>query len=154
MKPRRLIVLDTGPLGYATSPKATPECAACGLWLESRLACGERVAVPAIADYELRRHLLRGGFADALARLDAIVNSPDIEFLELTTAALRAAARLWAEARRVSRQTAADPALDADAILCAQASLAGEAGSDVIVATTNPKHLDLFVDARHWRDIT
>lgn len=58
----------------------------------------------------------------------------------------------WAAARKRGRKAADDAALDADMILAAQAvELAVD--DNVIVATTNPRHLTLFCDARHWRDI-
>lgn len=50
--------------------------------------------------------------------------------------------------------TATAEALDTDVILAAQVLEAAEdAGSAVVVATTNPRHLSRFVDARDWREI-
>ena len=63
------------------------------------------------------------------------------------------AADFRARARRQGRPTAADPALDADMILAAQAAVAGVGGDQAVIATTNVQHLALFADARHWRDI-
>jgi hypothetical protein len=47
-----------------------------------------------------------------------------------------------------------DAALDADVILVAQAHSLIARGDAVSVATTNVKHLSLFVDAREWQQIT
>ncbi len=66
----RLIVLDSGPLGMVTNPKAKGVPLACQLWLKSLLRRGERVAIPEIADYEVRRELLRAGLLRSLHRLD------------------------------------------------------------------------------------
>jgi hypothetical protein len=44
-------------------------------------------------------------------------------------------------------------ALDGDVILASQAILVNNYGHEFIVATTNTKHLSLFVDAREWQDI-
>jgi hypothetical protein len=65
------------------------------------------------------------------------------------------AAELWAEARRTGIPTADAKAIDADMILVAQTLGVGAlVGSDTtIIATTNPRHLTQFVDARQWRDI-
>ena len=57
----RLILLDSGPLGMVTNPKATGIPLDCQLWLKSLLRRGERVAIPEISDYEVRRELLRAG---------------------------------------------------------------------------------------------
>jgi len=43
--------------------------------------------------------------------------------------------------------------LDGDVILAAQAKIEELNGNQVIVATTNVKHLSLFVDAREWQMI-
>lgn len=65
----RLILLDSGPLGMVTNPKAKGIPLDCQLWLKSLLQRGERVAIPEIADYEVRRELLRAGLLQSLRRL-------------------------------------------------------------------------------------
>ena len=110
---------------------------------------GAAVLVPEIADYEVRRELIRAYRAAGLARLDAFIEQ--VEFLPIETAAMRRAAAFWAEARREGRPTAPDPALDADVILAAQAATLNR--TEVIVATTNPKHLSRYVTAALWTDI-
>lgn len=57
----RLIVLDSGPLGMITNPKAEGITLDCQTCLKSLLRRGERVAIPEIADYKVRRELLRAG---------------------------------------------------------------------------------------------
>jgi hypothetical protein len=110
------------------------------------------VLVPAIADYEVRRELLRAGKSAGVARLDAL--GEQLGVLELDASVMRQAAAFWADARRGGFQTARDESLDADVILAAQAKLdADEPGQDVIVATTNVGHLGRFVDARPWNTI-
>jgi len=59
----------------------------------------------------------------------------------------------WAQARLQGRKTADDKALDGDVILAAQASLLTHLGNEIIVGTTNVKHLSMFVDARLWQDV-
>ncbi len=66
----RLIILDTGTLGLLTHPRARPDALACRRWAQARLAAGDRVIIPGIADYELRRELIRAGKMAGLRRLD------------------------------------------------------------------------------------
>jgi hypothetical protein len=147
-----IVLLDAGPLGLITNPRPSAERFACNEWLNGLLLGGVRALVPEIADYEIRRELLRSGKRRGLQRLDALAAA--IGYLPLTTTVMRQAAEFWATARRRGRPTASDAAIDADVILCAQAVLAGGASDTVVVATTNVGHLSLFVDARHWRDIS
>jgi predicted nucleic acid-binding protein len=147
-----MILLDAGPLGLATHPKAEGQTFLCNRWIFDRLAQRQKVFVPEISDYEVRRELIRVGKARGLAKLDQF--KIDLGYLPLTTATMLLAAELWAEARRLGRPNTSDHALDADVILSAQAMMLERGGHQVIVATTNLKHLSLFVDARLWSDIT
>ncbi|MBP1464364.1 hypothetical protein EYB53_001465 [Candidatus Chloroploca sp. M-50] len=146
-----VIVLDTGPLGIITNPNQTPDVVACTAWLRRMLASGARVVVPEIADYELRRELLRAGKQQGLRRLDTAGRT--LDYVPLTTAAMRRAAELWAELRRQGLPTAAVRAIDADVILAAQALLTSVAGDTLVVATTNVAHLNRIVPAQRWQDI-
>ena len=145
----RTIVLDSGPLGLVTNPGGSKEAAACGQWLLNAASGGATVMIPEIVDYEVRRELLRARRTAGIARLDALITQ--VEYLAITTSAMRQAATFWAEARQQGRPTAADPALDGDVILAAQAATLGRLG--VIVATTNVRHLSRFVPAELWSDI-
>ena len=73
----RLILLDSGPLGMITNPKAAGIPFDCQLWLKSLLRRGERVAIPEISDYEVRRELLRAGLLKSLRRLDDLKQTLD-----------------------------------------------------------------------------
>ena len=145
----RTILLDSGPLGLITNPRASPVADACGRWLVSAIRGGAAVIIPEIADYEVRRELIRARRTAGLERLDAFIAA--VEFLPIETAAMRRAATFWAEARQEGRPTAPDPAFDPDVILAAQAATL--ARTDVIVATTNPQHLSRYVAAQLWTDV-
>ena len=86
-----------------------------------------------------------------LARLDGLKSV--VGFIPLTPEALLLAAEFWAQTRRSGKPTAADSALDGDVILCAQAAAITRLGHDTVIATTNVKHLEIFADARLWREI-
>ena len=140
------VLLDAGPLGMISNPRATVANTECYEWMEALVVSGAQVFVPEIADYEVRRELLRAGKTQGIARLDLIKNT--IGYLAITTSIMLKAAELWAEARRSGMPTADPKALDCDVILAAQAlEVKG------IVASENIGHLSRFVPAKHWRDI-
>ena len=141
-------MLDEGPLSLVTHPKGGADAAEAKEWMRRLRAAGVAVRVPEIADYELRRELLRAGKPRSVERLDRF--GEEAGFLPITTEAMRLAAEIWAEARNQGQPTAPDPALDGDVILAAQARLAGKGA---VVATTNPDHLSRFVPAELWSGI-
>ncbi len=145
-----VVLLDAGPLGLATNPRRSRQSVACAQWVQALVTHGTRVIVPEIADYEVRRELLRANKVSGLARLDALARL--IEYLPLTTVAMRQAALFWAQARQQGQPTAGDKALDGDVILAAQAITLGV--TDVVIATTNVGHLSRFAPAALWPDIT
>ncbi|HZO89832.1 MAG TPA: hypothetical protein VFB38_16000 [Chthonomonadaceae bacterium] len=63
------------------------------------------------------------------------------------------AADLWAQARNQGIPTADARALDADVILVAQALTAGLPASEIIVATSNIRHIGRFIAADLWSNI-
>ena len=110
-------------------------------------------ALPEIVDYELRRELLRGRMTRALRNLENLQRQ--ILFLPINSPVMRQAAEFWAVARQLGIPTADDKALDADVILAAQARFIEETWQqEVVIATTNPRHLARFAPARDWRDIS
>ncbi len=145
-----VVLLDAGPLGLVTNPRRSPQSVACARWLGKASAAGARIVVPEIADYEVRRELLRAKKARGLAYLDALIGK--VSYLPITTEAMRRAAEFWAQTRQHGRPTASDKAIDADMILAAQAITMGERA--LVVATTNVGHLAHFVRAALWIDIT
>ena len=146
-----VVFLDTGPLGMASNPRSSPENEACKQWLRNLVDRGVRVLVPEIADYEVRRELLRADKATGIARLDAVKAA--LEYVPITTAAMLSAADLWGQARKMGAPTAPDLALDGDVILAAQALTANIPVAELVIATVNVGHLARFVPAKHWADI-
>ncbi|MCI0360857.1 MAG: hypothetical protein L0211_20450 [Planctomycetaceae bacterium] len=145
----RAVVLDAGPLGLATNPRRSAASMACARWLQSLANAGTRIILPEIADYEVRRELLRAKKTRGIRQLDALAML--VEYLPISTVAMRKAAEFWAQARQTGQPTAADRAIDGDMILAAQAATCG--ASNVIIATTNVSHLSRFVAAELWQNI-
>ena len=146
-----IVLLDAGPLGMITNPKSSPENEACKNWLASLTYSGVEVVIPEIADYEVRRELLRAGKDRGLGRLDALKRM--LGYAPITTPVMLKAAEFWAAARKLGRQSAGDASLDADMILAAQASAMARDGEETVIATTNVRHLALFASARLWHEI-
>lgn len=135
-----------------TNPRASEQTNRCNLWIEGLLSSGVRVTIPEIADYEVRRELLRANKTAGVRRLDAL--KAVLDYLPITTSVMLRAAELWAEARMQGRPTADDKSLDGDVILAAQALMAEADGDEVVIATTNVTHLALFVGAQEWESIS
>jgi len=149
-----IVLLDAGPLGILTNPKATALNLECRQWMKELLLKNYRVILPEIADYEVRRELIRANRLQGIQRLNEWKSR--LEYQPLTTATMLKAAEFWAEARQTGKPTASPEALDGDVILAAQASLIAESHSDrgVVVATTNVRHLERFVNAKCWQAIS
>jgi hypothetical protein len=149
----RVILLDSGILSLATQRKGVREADDCRQWIAECVQAGASVRVPAIAHYEARRELLRARKMAAIARLDAFITAEHDRYILLTEPALRLAAELWARTRQQGRPTADPKALDVDVILAAQALTLDVPPGTLVVATTNLRHLSLFVNAQLWTDI-
>jgi predicted nucleic acid-binding protein len=148
----RIIVLDSGPLGDACRRRGSPDVEDLRDWLIQAKANGTIVAIPEIADYEVRRGLILAGSASGIERLEEL--REDLGFyIPISTASMRKAADLWADARRRGIATADNREIDADDILAAQAIVFCGVTDKLMVATYNKKHLSRYVDAEHWGDI-
>lgn len=140
-------VLDATPLSLFCHPnRRLPDVRELRAWVRRQVASGHEVYIPEIADYEVRRELLRAGRTEGLRRLDEA--HTELLVLPLSGSMLRRAAEFWAQARNAGHPTAPPEALDADVILAAQAEAAG-----AVVVTANTRHVGRFVTARHWREI-
>jgi predicted nucleic acid-binding protein len=68
----RHVVLDTGVLGLLAHTSKKSEPRKCKEWMQTLLRQEVSLYVPEIADYELRRELLRMDLTRSIARLDAL----------------------------------------------------------------------------------
>jgi predicted nucleic acid-binding protein len=151
----RVIVLDSGPLGLACRKRGKPDVDAITFWSITAVSNAALIVIPEIADYEVRRALIRAGAKDGLQRLDALRDRTGFLFAPIQTPVMMRAAQLWAEVRSSGLPTSEEGALDGDAILAAQAMHVAGHGDELIVATDNVKHILRFgVDAREWSRIT
>ena len=146
-----VILLDAGPLGLITNPRASQETRECNQWLESLALQEIEVKIPEIADFEVRRELLRADKFKGIERLNDLQKY--LDYVPLTTQTMLKAAQFWAQVRKQGMPTADDKALDGDVILAAQATLIQDEGHEVIIATTNVGHLSRLAQANTWRNI-
>jgi predicted nucleic acid-binding protein len=130
-------------------PRKSPLVLACEQWFEALRTQGVKFVVPEITDYELRRELLRAKKSAGLALLESLILKTT--YLPINTQAMHQAAKFWAQARQQGQPTAGDRNIDADMILCAQAVTLGI--PDIVIATTNIRHLRRFVPADVWQNI-
>jgi predicted nucleic acid-binding protein len=133
-------LLDTGLLGQICHPRKHADVRS---WFRDRIAV-HAFLVSELADYELRRELLRIGATRSILRLDEL--GRELQYVPVSTVVWRQAAALWAAARAVGNVTAPPAALDGDAIIAAQAL-----EEDATIVTTNPKHFTaLGAQACEW----
>ena len=140
-------LLDTGPLGLLAHDRPihrTPIQS----WLVQEMATGAAVYLSEVADYEVRRELMRlirtGQLPPSrISRLDQLARF--CTYLPVSTAMWRQAAEFWAEARQLGVPTAGAAALDADVLIAAQA-----AEVNATVVTNNPGHISRWVTVRLW----
>ena len=144
-------MLDSSPVGLITNPKANPLAKDCQQWFYTLLQRKYKVILPEIVDYEIRRELLRANKLSGLRRLDQLKS--EILYLPITTEIMLKAAELWAKARQQGKPTADNQALDGDVILASQALALKNIDYEVIIATSNKKHLSLFTEAENWQTI-
>lgn len=146
-----LVVLDSGPLALLSNPTTTGQPREMQAWARQLLEGGTTIVVPEIADYEVRRELIRAGKANGIRRLDELTGG--LAYEPLRTSHFRRAAQLWADARNRGLPTAHDAALDGDVVLAAQAIELRTAESETVVVTTDTKHLAFFVPTVRWQDL-
>ncbi|CBN54393.1 MULTISPECIES: hypothetical protein [Kamptonema] len=144
----KIVLLDAGPLGMISHPRNNPEIK---FWLENLLRAGISVKVSEVADYEVRRELLRLNKEKGLQRLDNLIDR--LGYTPITREVMLKAAEFWADARKQGQPTANNQALDADVILAAQAFTISNQGENTVIATTNVRHLTRFVPAKIWNEI-
>ena len=143
--------------GFRTAGRRLPaarqsRCESLTLWHIQAKANGSIVAIPEIADYEVRRGLILSGATDGLERLDKLQS--ELHYISISTKAMRKAAELWAETRKKGIAAAGEKEIDADVVLAAKAQDYCGLTDSLTVATYNARHLSRYLDARHWNAIT
>jgi hypothetical protein len=79
----RIILLDAGPPGLLSQPRPTPTGLACRQWAANLTTAGARVHIAELADYEVRRELLRARKRRGIERLNQL--KADFGYVVITT---------------------------------------------------------------------
>ncbi|MBN1606633.1 MAG: hypothetical protein JW940_08360 [Polyangiaceae bacterium] len=87
------ILLDTTPLSNICHPSGHP----IQTWLHTQLTQGTQLIISEVADYEVRRELIRAGKQRSIERLDALKRF--LSYAPVNTSTFLRAAELWADAR-------------------------------------------------------
>jgi hypothetical protein len=160
-----IVFLDSNILGKIAKPDrgfetAVDESSRCKRLVDRLLSRGHRVVTSDICDYEVRRGLLSdrkrtGNMPLGIIELDRLIEDGLIEFLPVSREVLTLAADLWANADTEGRTTRDKKNIDVDIIISAQCQIlqADNLGQQVIIATTNVKHLSRFCEAVNWQEI-
>jgi predicted nucleic acid-binding protein len=136
------LLFDAGILGMASHPRKNLDFA---IWFDQLLGTDTFVVISEVADYEIRRELLRASKPAGITRLDQL--KENLFYLPISTSIMLRAAQLWAEARNQGKPTADRRELDCDVILAASAL-----EIDALVITDNIGHLSRFVETKRWSE--
>jgi predicted nucleic acid-binding protein len=142
-----IYLLDSGPLGLLAHNKLVNRVAI-EEWLVNEVAAGAMVYISEVADYEVRRELIRLSKAGQLpaSRLNRLNELLTLfPYLAVSTLMWHRAAEFWADARSGGLPSASDAALDGDAMIAAQASVI-----NATVVTTNTAHIGVWVPVKTW----
>jgi predicted nucleic acid-binding protein len=146
-----IFLLDASILGAVTNPKTNNiTVRECQLWFDLCLEKSLIFVLPEIADYEIRRELIRANKINGITRLDRLKSI--LQYQPIDTQTMILAAQLWAESRQRGTPTCDPRELDGDVILAAQAKQLEALGYEIIIVTTNIGHLSQFVIAKIWQD--
>jgi predicted nucleic acid-binding protein len=148
----RHIILDSSPLSLVTdNPSKIGDVKDCNQWLTDILLAGHEVYIPEICDYEVRRELIRSQRTSSITRMNTLKGV--LNYIAIDTNIMLEAAKHWASTRNQGLTTAQNDAIDADVILCSQTLSLGLPPTDVVIATSNIRHISRFVACDLWENI-
>jgi hypothetical protein len=156
-----IVFLDSNILGLISNSNTSfEECQQCDRWFATLSIRGVRFVTSDICDYEVRRGLISsflrsGKLSPGINALNSLRLDGFLEFLPVSADCFELAANLWAKATNEGLTTRDDKNIDVDIIISAQYQILKDEypGQQVIVATTNLKHLSRFCFAARWQDI-
>lgn len=156
-----IVILDSNIVGLLANVNvAFEEGQQCNRWFTKLSIRGVRFVTSDICDYEVRRGLMSsfvrsGKLAPGISMLNSLKADGFLEFLPVSSQVFELAASLWAKAANEGLRTRDDKNIDIDIIISAQYKVLEDefSGQEVVVATTNLKHLSRFCVAARWQDI-
>lgn len=85
----RVVLLDAGILGLVTNPKRSQQSTDCARWLQNLAIQDNRIIVPEIADYEVRRELLRAVLSRIITEYEKLGDLTTAAFVTTRNVSLR-----------------------------------------------------------------
>lgn len=152
-----IILLDTNIIGKLTNPNRIPEALQCQSWFERLLVRGVYFTASELCFYELKRSLIlahnAGGTSRGIEKLNEL--RMFVDALPVDRVVSDTAAEIWANAQSKGIPTADRKNLDIDIIIAAHWQILSQQfpGREVVISTTNIKHLALFANAQEWQNI-
>ncbi len=156
-----IVFLDANILGLISNVhESNDECQQCEKWFGNLKTRGVIFTTSDLCDYEVRKKLIfssieKKATASGVKILNSLRTNGLVAFLSVSNESLDLAANPWASIATDRKYAPEMESIDPDIILSAQYQLIRDEhpGHSVLMATTNLKHLSLFCDAAHWRDI-
>jgi hypothetical protein len=146
-------------LGQLCNPNSTQKTIALNKWFYTQLIRGRTFYTSELCHYEVRRSLCliseKSGKSDGLLELERLRSEGSIEFATVTGEIVSLASTLWAKAQVEGKSIAPLHSLDIDLLVCATSLSLQQKypGREVVIVTTNVKHLSRFVNAVDWSEI-
>jgi hypothetical protein len=160
-----IVFLDTNILGLIAKPTksfddSSDESYRVQQWFYGLLSRGVRVVTSTLCDYEFRRGLLEPSdktnkIAPGVIELDTLADTGMLEFISVSREAAILAAQMWIDAQAAGWPTSDKQNIDVDVIISAQCLILQKEtpGQQVIMATTNIRHISRYCEAANWQDI-
>ncbi|MEB3309761.1 MAG: hypothetical protein VKJ02_05970 [Snowella sp.] len=153
-----IILIDSGVLGILSNPNESAINIKCEEWLYNKIVKGCTILSSQICKYEVKKSLLlvqeKTSFTvSGTQKLTELENL--IDFIDVKASDIEIACQLWVQSIVKGIQVAPSMDINFDIIICAQFRRLEleNPGREVVIATTNLRHLQRFAKADLWENL-
>lgn len=153
-----IILIDSGVLGILSNPNESATTIKCEEWLYNKIVKGCTILTSQICKYEVKRSLLlcqeqKPSQVSGIQKLAELENL--IDFIDVKPPDIETACQLWVQSIVEGIQVAPMMDVNFDIIICAQFKRLEleNPGREIVIATTNLRHLQRFVKADLWENL-